>query len=217
MDIFSIVTLLGCVENPVVMVELGCWAGASTIALGVFGIDIGVKKFYTVDNFKGEDIFTLKEEDGLPREILNRNLEVTGLKDFVNVIESDSSKAADLFEDNSVDFIFIDADHKYYGIKKDLIAWYPKVKENGIFCGHDFEDLEWDDKHIEEDFYDGRHHGVIKATQEIFSRVNWLPHKIWWANKNNKLVNLIRAPNMEAINLFDYSSGGDGVSRERHN
>ena len=127
-----------------------------------------------------------------------------GLDNFVNVIESDSSEAASKFEDESVDFIFIDADHRYSSIKKDLTSWYPKVKEDGIFCGHDFEYFGWDEKYIEKDSTDGRHHGVIKAVQETFKRVNWLPSTIWWSNKKNELLTPFMAPKMSVIDSFNY-------------
>jgi hypothetical protein len=47
-------------------------------------------------------------------------------------------KASELYEDESLDFVFLDASHKYDDIKADLFAWYPKVKKGGIFAGHDY-------------------------------------------------------------------------------
>jgi hypothetical protein len=38
----------------------------------------------------------------------------------------------------SLDMIFIDADHDYGAVKKDLINYYPKLKKGGIFAGHDY-------------------------------------------------------------------------------
>lgn len=51
----------------------------------------------------------------------------------------DSVQAASSFEDKSVDFIFIDADHSVEAVYKDISAWYPKIKnpKAGIF-GHDY-------------------------------------------------------------------------------
>ena len=51
-------------------------------------------------------------------------------KDYtVNVAKS--------FEDESIDFVFIDADHSYEGVKNDIAAWEPKVKSGGYIIGHD--------------------------------------------------------------------------------
>jgi predicted O-methyltransferase YrrM len=39
--------------------------------------------------------------------------------------------------DESLDFIFVDADHSYESVRDDLRAWMPKVKKGGWFIGHD--------------------------------------------------------------------------------
>lgn len=36
------------------------------------------------------------------------------------------------------DFVFIDADHTYEGVKADIDAWWPKVAPNGVLAGHDY-------------------------------------------------------------------------------
>ncbi len=41
------------------------------------------------------------------------------------------------FSDNSVDLIFIDADHTYTAVKKDIINWRPKLRSGGFLTGHD--------------------------------------------------------------------------------
>lgn len=58
------------------------------------------------------------------------------------IIRELSVEASKLFQDNSLDFVYLDAAHDYENIKKDLEAWYPKVKKGGIFAGHDYLDSE---------------------------------------------------------------------------
>ena len=40
-------------------------------------------------------------------------------------------------EDESLDFVFIDADHSYNGVMRDVEAWAPKVRKGGMIIGHD--------------------------------------------------------------------------------
>ena len=41
-------------------------------------------------------------------------------------------------DDVSLDFIFLDAYLDYESTMRDLETWYPKVKTNGLFTGHDW-------------------------------------------------------------------------------
>ena len=45
--------------------------------------------------------------------------------------------AANSVEDNTLDFVFIDADHSEEGVRNDIEAWAPKVKVGGSILGHD--------------------------------------------------------------------------------
>lgn len=60
-----------------------------------------------------------------------------------NILRSASLEAADKFSDGSLDFVFIDADHTYEGVKEDIAAWYPKLKSGGVLSGHDYENKEY--------------------------------------------------------------------------
>ncbi len=55
-----------------------------------------------------------------------------------SVLAVASVVAAREFEDNSLDFVFLDADHSVAGVLADIAAWWPKVKPNGYLCGHDY-------------------------------------------------------------------------------
>ena len=62
------------------------------------------------------------------------------LKEYNNyqIIRDISSNAVKQFQDNSLDFVYIDGDHCYEAVKTDLNIWYPKVRKGGILCGHDY-------------------------------------------------------------------------------
>ena len=59
-------------------------------------------------------------------------------KERATIIPADSSLAADMVADASLDFVFIDADHTEAGCERDLLAWAPKVNMNGMVLGHDW-------------------------------------------------------------------------------
>ena len=40
--------------------------------------------------------------------------------------------------DESLDFVFIDADHKYVSVCEDIREWSKKVRIGGIVSGHDY-------------------------------------------------------------------------------
>jgi glycosyltransferase involved in cell wall biosynthesis len=56
----------------------------------------------------------------------------------VRVIQERSERAARLFDDGSLDWIYLDANHEYSHVLRDLAAWVPKVKAGGVVAGHDF-------------------------------------------------------------------------------
>jgi len=59
-------------------------------------------------------------------------------------IRKKSSLAVNDFDNESLDFVYIDANHKYSFIKADIEAWFPKVRTGGIVSGHDYFN-EWTD------------------------------------------------------------------------
>lgn len=59
-------------------------------------------------------------------------------KTRINIMKMSSVEAAKRMLDKTFDFVFIDADHSYDGVKCDIINWLPKVKIGGFLCGHDY-------------------------------------------------------------------------------
>lgn len=68
-----------------------------------------------------------------------------------------STEEADKFKDNSIDFLYIDGDHRYKAVLADMQKWYPKVRAGGFFGGHDY--------------VVARKCGVIPAVDEFFAKL----------------------------------------------
>lgn len=56
------------------------------------------------------------------------------------IIKEFSTDAVKKIEDNSLDFVYIDANHKNPYVTEDIIEWSKKVKPGGIVSGHDYSD-----------------------------------------------------------------------------
>ena len=56
-----------------------------------------------------------------------------------------SIEASSKYEDNFFDYIYIDAEHTFKAVTKDLEVWYPKLKKNGTLFGDDYYWREEDD------------------------------------------------------------------------
>ena len=74
------------------------------------------------------------------------------LINLINPIRTESVSASKMYADESLDAVFIDADHRYESVKADILAWMPKIKKGGILAGHD---------------YMLGHSGVIRAVDEL--------------------------------------------------
>lgn len=120
-------------------VEIGCWKGRSACFLGVEILNSGKEiSLDCVDTWEGSEEhigYEVLREDGLYKEFIHN---IEPIKHIINPIRMTSLEAAKLYEDESLDFVFLDASHKYKDVKEDMEAWYPKVKQGGIFAGHDY-------------------------------------------------------------------------------
>ncbi len=135
-------------------VEVGVWRGCSLAFLAVQALNSGKQiSIIGVDAFEASPDEPMKDQKFVTIDRVRRPFIEHGAGANVVLIKSLSWEAAESFYDLSLDFVFIDAGHDYESVKKDLAAWWPKVKPGGTFAGHD---------------YTTDYPGVIQAVEEKF-------------------------------------------------
>jgi len=125
------------------IVEIGAWFGKSTAFLAKLvknsGKDI---RLDVVDTWKGSDEVcqnkTLKECNVF--EEFKKNMHDRKVWDTINAMRMTSLEACEIYEDNSLDFVFIDANHSFESVSEDISNWIDKVKPGGMIAGHDYID-----------------------------------------------------------------------------
>lgn len=135
-------------------VEVGCWKGRSSchMAAAIRGSGKQIELF-CVDTWMGSEEHVNEQcvqSNTLYQEFLSNT---QSFKDIVWPVRLPSVKASENFEDDSCDFIFIDAAHDYENVVADIDAWLPKLKANGVLAGHD---------------YSPTYPGVIQAVEKKF-------------------------------------------------
>lgn len=83
---------------------------------------------WSIDSWEGKWVHRLKE--------VYPKLGTHGERS--KIIVRRSVEASEQFIDGQLDFIYIDADHRYEGITADIKAWFPKLRIGGMFAGHDY-------------------------------------------------------------------------------
>jgi len=121
-------------------VEVGSWVGKSASFLAVEIVNSGKRiRLDCVDTWLSSagdtDMMRRAEGRDLLTEFRN-NVARSGLN--VRPVRLPSAVAAGLYEDESLDFVFLDADHEYNAVRDDLATWLPKLKWGGTLAGHGY-------------------------------------------------------------------------------
>jgi hypothetical protein len=75
-----------------------------------------------------------------------------------------SLEAADRFEDETFDMVYIDTVHDYVNTRDELRSYAPKVKSDGLLAGHDYSMGNW---------VAAWRYGVIEAVHEFVRDHSW--------------------------------------------
>ena len=92
---------------------------------------------------------------------------------FIHEIDSRDEPA--FIDNKSLDFFFIDASHTYKNVKKDLLAWIPKLKDDAWMIGHDI-----------------NYPSVEAAVKEICGEYEVGPDNVWFYKKDKNYSGIIK-------------------------
>ena len=147
-------------EPESTMIEIGSYMGESTLLFASTGL---FNKVYAIDPFEiGEEFNTFLEQDSVKLDypvtgFIEKEFKTnTRYFNFIEHLNEYSYNVADSFNNRSIDFIYIDGDHSYDSVKKDLELYLPKMKEGGVIAGHDYTNLRWP--------------GVVQAVDEAIGK-----------------------------------------------
>ena len=117
--------------------ELGLWEGATMEvvlhrcqSLHMVGVDLWRAQ---PDN-PGPEGYEGWDHDEHERRCRYR---LAAFGDRARIIKGWTVEAAAQIEPESLDFVFIDADHSEKGVRADIAAWGPKIRPGGMLLGHD--------------------------------------------------------------------------------
>lgn len=163
-ELLKLNTLAKSFKNGIVAVEIGSYIGASSLMIAK-GLN-QKSKLYCIDTWEND---AMSEGNWNTLDAFKKNVE--SVKNKIIILKSDSVKAAENFSEK-IDFIFVDGDHSYEGVKADVDSWFNKLKPGGLIIMHDIEWAEGVIKVIKED---------IKPNLKKFEQ---LPNLFWGWKEN---------------------------------
>ncbi|MBU4443630.1 class I SAM-dependent methyltransferase [bacterium] len=173
--------------------EIGSWCGDSTIVLGNIAKKYGGHLF-CVDWWKGNVGIDL-EEIASRVDVFSyfwKRICSEGLEDVVIPIRGRSDIVSEILKTNVFDLVFIDGDHRYEGVFKDIQQYAPLVRRNkGILCGHDCEgrisdyDMGFLESGRDLDAYESVHCAVVLAVGSAFTNYS-INCSVWSVRANER-------------------------------
>lgn len=136
MPTIELVDILNEIGSNLVGCEIGVCYGWNLVYMIE---NISLKKIYAIDPYT-------PYIDG-PAGIIYKStldimethfLENTSEYECIHYLKLKSDDAHAYIDDASLDFVFIDGDHSFEQVYKDLKNYYPKIKTSGILSGHDY-------------------------------------------------------------------------------
>ena len=148
---YGLGAMVAQMEKPVVL-EIGSDIGDTANFLLDSNPELQLYSVDPYENYIDWNGKPLNEREDMYNNLMNR---LNGYSNRFTQVRKTSDDAANDFQDEIFDVVFIDGLHTYDQLSKDCENYYSKVKPGGIFAGHDFTAIE----------------GVNRAAKEFAAKV----------------------------------------------
>ena len=191
-------------NTPIRGLEVGCWYGKGSTKIWLencapnseFWLVDGWRPFSSQEDHAEDDTWDHTSMDVLSTDaFLSTFLRVKKIEQDrrddnlkINLVRGDSSNSLGAFKSDFFDFIYVDGDHKYDKVKKDLKEAKRLVnKDCGLICGDDLEKLPTEElyqlamQNLNRDCLRNPkfHPGVLAGIKEEFESVHMI-NGFWW-------------------------------------
>ena len=159
-----------------ICVEIGVFKGEFSEEI----VKKGPRHLYLVDPWKtwnGPGFRLYSKKQAVMDEIHESVVEKFQGDDNVTVRRLPSLEAVSGFEDDSLDWVYVDGDHGFQPCLDDLKAWYPKCKKGGLLVVDDYSQRDWPsviravDKFSKDMKLPFKKVGKGRATQAVFEKI----------------------------------------------
>ena len=137
--------------------------------------NLSIKKLYMVDPYiLYPEYLDLLSEFAIAAGTISKEKLRPFKNKIVRIYKRSTAAVNDVPDD--LDFIYIDGNHAYLPVLRDLEDYWPKVKTGGVFGGHDY-------------YNQGKAREVKKAVDEWVAENNlklFTDEVDWWVIKNGK-------------------------------
>jgi len=159
-------------NKDLVGVEIGTFRGVNAYAILSF---LPIKMLYLIDPYLEYDEYVEAwipnhSQSDFNNDYARAKKRLRKFKDKITFIKMKSEEATVRIPDD-LDFIYVDGNHKYEYVKRDLELYYPKLRKGGILGGDNFE-VEFQ--------------GIPRAVLEFVDKMNLKLYgvdKDWWVIK----------------------------------
>lgn len=117
--------------------EIGVYKGAFTEKFCQAGLQM-----YAVDPWQAYDGAGRTPKLQARQDFLYEHTRRTLAPYDCTIVRATSMEAVQQFEDESLDFVYIDGNHIFRYVAEDLFEWSRKVRPGGIVSGHDYFDTD---------------------------------------------------------------------------